>query len=82
MTIDPVTAHFTHMVPLSIVSLSYTDHVDDDGVQMMRSEDIELKPIILVSDLIADTIVFFEIGDIVGMVVLHDEFEMDALDVS
>ena len=47
MTIDPVTAHFTHMVPLSIVSLSYTDHVDDDGVQMMRSEDIELKPIIL-----------------------------------
>ena len=34
------------------------------------------------SDLIADTIVFFEIGDIVGMVVLHDEFEMDALDVS
>ena len=44
MTSDPVIAHSTHVVTVSIPSI---DHVDDDNVQMMRSNDIESEPIIL-----------------------------------
>ena len=47
MTIDPVTAHSTYMVHFSTISISSIDHVDDDNVQIIRSEDTKLKPIIL-----------------------------------
>ena len=39
MPSDPVTTHSTHVVPPSTVSIPSIDHVDDDDVQMMRSED-------------------------------------------
>ena len=39
MTSNPVTTHSTHVVPPSTVSIPSIDHVDDDDVQMMRSED-------------------------------------------
>nr|CAN80629.1 hypothetical protein VITISV_038466 [Vitis vinifera] len=41
---DPMIAHSTHVVTVSIPSI---DHVDDDGVQMMKSKDTESEPIIL-----------------------------------
>ena len=47
VTSDPVIAHSTHVVPPSTVSIPSIDHVDDDNVQMMRSNDIESEPIIL-----------------------------------
>ena len=37
LTFDPVIAHSTHVVLPSTISIPSTDHVDDDGVQMMRS---------------------------------------------
>ena len=47
MTSNLVIVHSTHVVPLSTISIPSIDHVDDDGVQMMRSKDTESKPIIL-----------------------------------
>ena len=44
MNSDPMIAHSTHVVTVSIPSI---DHVDDDGVQMMKSKDTESEPIIL-----------------------------------
>ncbi|RVW96065.1 hypothetical protein CK203_027718 [Vitis vinifera] len=47
VTSNLVIVHSTHVVPLSTISIPSIDHVDDDGVQMMRSKDTESKPIIL-----------------------------------
>ncbi|KAL6325038.1 hypothetical protein AAG906_022128 [Vitis piasezkii] len=47
VTSNLVIFHSTHAVPPSTISIPSIDHVDDDGVQMMRSKDTESKPIIL-----------------------------------
>ena len=47
MIVDPMTAHSTHVVLSSTISIPSIDHVDDDDVQMMRLEDTESEPFIL-----------------------------------